>query len=461
MRPYKIIFITSIGLVLVAVAAVAALIFVDPSVYKNQIETRARAAFDRQFKIAGPIHLERSLHPRIIVEDLTIGNPDWASGTHFATADKVDLQVALFPILQGELKILDVSFSGVNLYIEKGPDGTNNYTFGDRDKDERPGVLPPIERLFVKDTVINYKSADSSKRFEISQARLWNIPGEPERIEGRGAFKGKAFTILLAADTASELTGPQNPWSLKLDIEGPEMQLTIAGRMVEAFKWERGDYRIKISGAQADSLENLFDVEFPTTGPFELSAKVNKDKASFKVTDIAAQIKGLPGTSDIEISNGEASGGAAGPLQVAFQGKYGDAPFYFTFASPPPSEDTPKTGAWPMEAQLIIADTKLNIEGTLIPATAAEHFEFDARLDLAVKRVADSPISMADIRSTITLANGKLSAPFRASLAGAPVDAQIQLHQDKNLSAGGDNRIARTAPPQNHGSYLCKPNSYG
>jgi uncharacterized protein involved in outer membrane biogenesis len=60
---------------------------------------------------------------------------------------------------------------------------------------------------------------------------------------------------------------------------------------------------------------------------------------------------------------------------------------------------------------------------------------FDTRLDLMVKRLVDSPIPVADIRSTVTLTNGELSAPFRASLAGAPVDGQIQLRQSKNVPA--------------------------
>jgi uncharacterized protein involved in outer membrane biogenesis len=412
MRTSKLVLIPLIGLLLLVVFAIAALYLVDPAVFRGQLEARAAAAFGRQVQFDGPIRLERSLHPRIIIEDIAIGNPDWAIGAHFAEAEKIGVQVALFPLLRGDLRILDVSFTGVDLFIEEGPEGANNYTFGDRGDSKAPGVLPPIERLLVKDTVINYRSADgSSNRFEISEARLWNIPGQPERIEGRGAFKSKTFTMLLAADTASELSGPQNPWSVKLDIEGPNMSLILGGRMVEAFKWERGDYRIKISGEQADSLENLFNVEFPTSGPFELSANVKKDKASFKVTDIAAQINGPPDTPAIEISNGKASGGPEGPLQVAFQGKYGDAPFSFTFASPHLFEGPSKTVAWPMEAQLIIADTKLNIDGTIIPATAAEHFEFDTRLE------GQSLNTLAQLFDTELPQAGPYQLSFRTNIA--------------------------------------------
>ncbi|MBW2467925.1 MAG: AsmA family protein, partial [Deltaproteobacteria bacterium] len=378
MRTYKIIFLVFVGLVLLAVAAVAALIFVDPSVYRNQLETRASAAFDRQFKINGPIRLERSLRPRIILENITIGNPDWATGAHFATAEKISLQVALFPLLRGNLKILDVAFSGVNLLIEEGPGGANNYTFGDS---ETPGVLPPIERLLVKDTVIHYQTDDGTGyRFEINEARLWNIPGQPERIECRGSVKEKIFTILLTADSAAELSGPQNPWSLELEIKGADMSLTLAGRMDEAFKWNRGDYNILLSGSQADSLETLFEIEFPTTGPFELSANVITHDGSFSVKEITALIQGPPETPAIKISQGEASGGPNEPLQIALQGRFGDEPLSLRFASVRPIEGISQTTPWPIEAQLGLADIKLDLDGEMIPATVAEGFEFNARL---------------------------------------------------------------------------------
>jgi uncharacterized protein involved in outer membrane biogenesis len=59
--------------------------------------------------------------------------------------------------------------------------------------------------------------------------------------------------------------------------------------------------------------------------------------------------------------------------------------------------------------------------------------DFDARLDLAVKRIADTPISVAGISIMLTLSNGKLSAPFRATLADAPVEGQIQLSQSNRI----------------------------
>jgi uncharacterized protein involved in outer membrane biogenesis len=328
MRKSRIVLILLIVLLLLVGLALAALFFVDPAVFRGQLETRAAVVLGRQVQLAGPIRLERSLRPRIIIEDITIGNPDWAVGAHFAEAEEFEVQVALLPLLLGDLRVLDVTFTGVDLFIEEGPDGADNYTFGDVGESEEPGVLPPVEQMVIRDVSINYRAADGSASvYKIAEARLWNIPGEPERIEGNGFAKGMPFSVLLAADSASELSGPQNPWTLKLDLNGPDMSLVISGKMVRAFYWDRGEYHIALSGNQADSLESLFDVEFPTTGPFEISWALNLDGISFRVTDFEASVLGPPGTPEIQVNLGEVSGGQDLPLDLAFEGQYGEIPF--------------------------------------------------------------------------------------------------------------------------------------
>ncbi len=381
MRFTKVILTLFIGLLVFAVVAVVALLFVDPAVFRGQLEARATAAFGRQFQIDGPISLERSLRPRIVIEDISIGNPAWASGKHFAKVEKIGVQVALFPLLRGDLTVLDVLFTGVEVFIEEGPDDANNYTFGDSGASKEPRGLPAIEQLLIRDAIIYHQSADASiSRYEIAEARLWNIPGQPERIEADGFARGMPFTILLTADTPAELSGPQKPWSVRLDMQGPDMSLTVDGRMARAFAWDKFDNRLKISGKQVDSLETLFDLEFPTTGPFEISAAVNAAEGLYRLTDLVAHVQGAPGTPDIKITNGDASGGQENPLLIELQGKYGDAPLAFAFKSERTFAVSSQTTPWPLEARLHIADIKFDVRGTVTPATAGESFELDGQL---------------------------------------------------------------------------------
>jgi uncharacterized protein involved in outer membrane biogenesis len=108
MRASKFVLIPLIVLLLIVVSALAALLFVNPAVFRGQLEARAAATLGRQVQFAGPIRLELSLRPRIVIEDISIGNPNWASGTHFAEAEKIGVRVALLPMLRGDLRVLDV-----------------------------------------------------------------------------------------------------------------------------------------------------------------------------------------------------------------------------------------------------------------------------------------------------------------------------------------------------------------
>ena len=381
MRASKLFIILLIVLLIFIVAAVAALLLVDPSVFRGQLQARATTALGRSVELNGPISLERSLRPRIIIEDITIGNPQWASGVHLAHVEKIEVQVALIPLLQGDLRVLDVVFNGINLFIEENPDGNNNYTFGDPDAGEEAGLLPDIEKLLIRDAAIKHRSADDRiTHYKIVEARLWNLPGEPERIEGNGIAKGMPFTILLAADNPAELSGPENPWSIKLDLEGPDMSFTLTGQMKQAFKLDQGNYRINLSGKQADSLESLFDVKFPTTGPFELSWALKVNQGVFHLSELAAHVHGPEGTPALRISNGEATGGTDRPMRIDLQGQIGDTPFAMDFKSDKPLKETSLSLPVPINARIQISDINLIVQGTVIPATVIDHFEFNTQL---------------------------------------------------------------------------------
>ncbi len=290
MRASKIALFFLIGLVFLTAAALMALWLVDPAVFRDQVEARASQAFGRPFRIEGDIDLARSLRPRIILHGITIANTDWAAAKHFARADEVAVQVALVPLLLGEMKVLDVRFAGVELFTEIRPDGANNFTFGEGGDRQAPQRLPSIERLQIRDAVIQHRLARGKiDRYEITQAQLWNIPGEPERIEAEGSARDVQFRIQFASDSAAELSGPQNPWSVHLAMQGPDMTLTFDGQMAQAFTWDQLDGRLVARGQQVDLLEKLLETETPLTGPFEFAAVLQSSRGVYRLTDLAAQ----------------------------------------------------------------------------------------------------------------------------------------------------------------------------
>jgi len=381
MRPAKLVSVLLLGLLLLFAAAFAALLFVDPTHFRSQLEAGASAAFGRGVRFGGPIRLERSLKPRIVVNRMTIDNPPWASAAHLAAADEVAVQVALWPLLFGELRVLDVRLAGVAVFLEEGPEGANNFTFGDPGAGQDPGALPALEKLLVQDAVITHRSAKARfSRYEIETARLWNIPGQPERIEAEGHVKGVPCRITLVADTPAEVSGPQAPWSARLEMQGPDLSLTAAGRVAHAFAWNDFEFGILLSGDRIDSLAQMLEVEFPAMGPFEISATVTGADGRYRITELRAHANGFLGAAEITIESGAASGGREGPLEAALQGRFGDAPLALTFFSERFPERISRTDPWPLAGNLQLADAKLDFRGTLAPAAGGSSLSLDALL---------------------------------------------------------------------------------
>ncbi|MGD8958596.1 MAG: AsmA family protein, partial [Desulfobacteraceae bacterium] len=404
MRPAKLISAFILGLLLLAAAAFAALLFVDPTLFRGQLEAGASAAFGRGVRFVGPIRLERSLKPRIVVNQMTIDNLPWASAAHLAVADEVAVQVALWPLLSGELRVLDVRLSGVTVFLEEGPEGVNNFTFGASGGGQEPGTLPALERLLIQDAVITHRSAGALLgRYEIETARLWNIPGEPERIEAEGRVRGVPCRIALVADGPAELSSPQAPWSVRLEMQAPDLSLTAAGRVAHAFAWNDFEFGLALSGDRIDSLGQLFEVEFPATGPFELSATVTGDQGRYRITEILAHVQGLSGLEEITIESGTASAGREEPLEAALQGRLGDAPLALTFFSERFPHRISPADPWPLAGRLQLADAELDFGGTLAPAADGSRLALEAllqgeELDTITRHFGGAPTQVGPYR---------------------------------------------------------------
>ena len=119
MRALKIVLGIVGGLLVVVALVVAALFLVDPSAYRNQLQTRASAALGRPVQLNGPITLKPSLQPSIVLHDPVIGNVEWAADPHFVAIQEASVKVRLLPLLLGRLTVLRVSLMGVDLNLEK------------------------------------------------------------------------------------------------------------------------------------------------------------------------------------------------------------------------------------------------------------------------------------------------------------------------------------------------------
>jgi uncharacterized protein involved in outer membrane biogenesis len=166
----------------------------------------------------------------------------------------------------------------------------------------------------------------------------------------------------------------------------------------------------RIKGNRFESLGPLIGVSLPAIGKFNLSADVGSDGDVHEASNLKIQI----GTNRL---TGSLRWEDKAPRPF-LTGKLSSDRLTLGELLDTASKPSSKSG------QVGLLDRPIKLDWLK---------EFDAKLDLNVNRVVGSPLPVADVKSAVTLANGKLSAPFRAKVAGAPVDGQIQLSRRKNV----------------------------
>jgi hypothetical protein len=273
---------------------VALLFLVDVDVFRDQIERQLSSAFGREVVLEGPLILEPSLTPRIKVNGLKIANPDWASRPFLATVDRFDIRASLLPLLQGKLKIVFVELHGVDLQLEKMPDGTNNFTFIEIGE---LAVPPVIERMKLYDVTIAYKGPDwPGKRLHLAEVTARKVPDEPAELTARMDVNAVPVTVTLRGEP-HDAGVLQGPWQISLLGKAGDLSLRVEGDIASPLEWRHGEYRLDLKGRRLKDLETLSGYPLPEAEPVELAATIR-----FKLDDYIEldELSGHFGTSDFQ-----------------------------------------------------------------------------------------------------------------------------------------------------------------
>ena len=191
-----------IGLLVLMAALVVFIWTFDLNDYRKTLAERASHAIGAPVTIDGPINLHLSLQSRLIAERIRIANPQWASRSHLLEAERVEIEVLLLPLFRGSINLPSVQLTNVDLLLEEGPNGSNNWIIGgpslnkginDPDSFSSSSDIPIIEVFTIQNSTIGYRSYESDSPFnvDISEATASLIPDEPVRLLTDGRIRGE------------------------------------------------------------------------------------------------------------------------------------------------------------------------------------------------------------------------------------------------------------------------------
>jgi len=151
---------------------------IDWNAYRGEIETQASDMAGREVKISGDMSFSIFPQPHLKVASMRIANIEGAQQAFFAQFDTVEAEVALLPLLRGELSVTKVHVVHPEFHFEVLADGRDNWRdfFARRPLPEEGMFSPGSIRLNAASFergIVTYANAKSGRSW-----RLDNLKGD-------------------------------------------------------------------------------------------------------------------------------------------------------------------------------------------------------------------------------------------------------------------------------------------
>jgi uncharacterized protein involved in outer membrane biogenesis len=129
----------------VAGGSVVALSF-DPDSLKPRIVAAVKQATGRDLTLNGRIRLGLSLQPTLVVQDVAFANPPGFSRPQMATLERLDVKLALIPLLSRRIEIASLVLEKPDIILETDAQGRPNWQFTRESGPASPQAAAPGTR---------------------------------------------------------------------------------------------------------------------------------------------------------------------------------------------------------------------------------------------------------------------------------------------------------------------------
>ncbi len=256
MRWLKRIVVGTLSVILVLVALALIVPFLIPtSAYKDQIETRVKAATGRDLKLGGELKFSILPSIQLSARDVAFSNRPGAARKEMVKLKGIDLKLRLGPLFSGRFEVEALELIEPDLVLEVDKDGKANWQFDtvagapppapssapkSRESAAKPAAGPTdilaslqIETLRIQRGNVIYADVRSGARYEVAKVNVEiSMPGgsRPFRFAGDTEYKGKRITFKSEVKSLDDVAkGQSSPFSFDLVLD--LAKLSLAGTL--------------------------------------------------------------------------------------------------------------------------------------------------------------------------------------------------------------------------------------
>ncbi|MSP02326.1 MAG: AsmA family protein [Acetobacteraceae bacterium] len=224
----------------------------DPDNLKPKLIAAVRQATGRTMTVSGPIGIKMSLVPTIVLNDVALSNPPGFSRPDMMTIRRVEMTLALSPLLERRVEIGHVALSRPEIQLEKTREGLGNWVI---QRDASPGGLTGPEAgigakpagpgdgryavsvadIRIEDGRVTWMDIATGKLVSAGIPNMTvNVPdAAPMTAHGTAEISGRpvAFDLKTGAIDRLRTASDAAPWPVSLRLAAGDAVATLEGRV--------------------------------------------------------------------------------------------------------------------------------------------------------------------------------------------------------------------------------------
>jgi uncharacterized protein involved in outer membrane biogenesis len=306
-------------IVILIIAVYVILLTYDFNSLKPQITKAVQDATGRELALGGDVRLRFGLTPSLVVENVGFQNAPWGSRPEMVKMKRFEVQVALVPLIFGDIELKRLILVEPDILIETDKSGKSNLEFETKKKaiSEKPkGETPQKKEMKLPALVVNefrvskgqlaYRDGRSGKTIVLDLDTLTaNASGleSPVKLKLKGAYEGEPLEAGGTFGPLAALTGAARPWPLNMTAKMFGATLALDGTIKDVLAQRGIDLGFAIKGDDLATVEKASGKSLPLKGPFDISGRLSDPAPkTYRISSLKAVLgdNDLAGTVEVQ-----------------------------------------------------------------------------------------------------------------------------------------------------------------
>ncbi|MBT7951805.1 MAG: AsmA family protein [Gammaproteobacteria bacterium] len=404
--------------VVVLIGVVIVISQIDVSEYKEQALAQVEKATGRKASIDGDLDLSISLSPAIIAEGVRFANADWGSRPDMATIKRIEVKVALLPLLGGEVEIQRFILIEPDVLLEKNAAGKGNWEIGAADSTDtgetsnEEMTAIDIGTVLVKNLKLVYRDAASEKpvEFSIDTLKLDSIDDDQLKLELKAALDENSINVNGTIGSLEQLFD-NNDYPIDINADFGPAKTTLKGIVSKPLLGKGLKLAATLNVASLDELNSLTGGQLPAVGPFSITTQISDADGKYVLSNYKLSLADT-------VMQGEITADLSSKIpniKAKLQSSLVDL---VPFQPEPPAEEE--------KVERYLSDEILPLEGLK---------SVNANIALKINEVRTRQATITDFDTTLSIDKGNLNIkPLSMKLASGSINGSVNVNASQKTA---------------------------